>query len=266
MTCNNTENGWNADAAYPAGRPGKRILIILHQQHSTPGHIGLQLRQRGYVLDQRRPALGDPLPEDLDPYAGIVLFGGPMSVNDPYPWIRTEIDLIGRALAADKPILGICLGAQLMAVQLGATVACHRKGLSEMGYYPMRPTPLGARILPWPSHVYHWHSEGFDLPAGAELLASGQMFPNQAFRYGQRAFAVQFHPEVTHDMMSSWTRMGADRLSQPGAQPAHAHLAGWTRHDPQVRRWLTRFLDLWLHGTHADTTLSSPLTADIITI
>lgn len=169
-----------------------------------------------------------------------------MSANDEFPWIRREIDFVGMVMAADKPLLGVCLGAQLMAVQLGARVARHGEGLSEIGYYPVRPTVVGEDVLPWPSHVYHWHSEGFDLPSGAQLLACGDVFPNQAFRHGRCAYGIQFHPEVTHEMMCRWTTRGAAKLGLPGAQPGEAHFEGWSRYDPAICRWLTGFLDLWL--------------------
>ncbi|MDQ0503456.1 GMP synthase (glutamine-hydrolyzing) [Xanthobacter agilis] len=222
------------------------ILIVVHQAHSTPGRIGERLERRGYRLDVRRPALGDPLPDALSSYAGAVVFGGPMSVNDDLPFIRAEIDFIDRALKAQTPLLGICLGGQMMAKALGARVSPHREGTCEIGYYPLAATDTGAALLPWPSHVYHWHSEGFELPRGADLLATGEVFPNQAFRYGASAYALQFHPEVTREMMCLWTVRGAHNLTKRGAQPGEAHLQGWGRYDAAVCRWLDGFLDMWL--------------------
>lgn len=233
---------------HKAAKHGKSsdILVVVHQAHSSAGRIGERLEKRGYKLDVRRPALGDKLPETLDNHAGVAVFGGPMSVNDPLPFIRTEINLIEKTLTARKPLLGICLGAQMMARALGAQVRPHDEGESEIGYYPLAPTQAGSAMLPWPSHVYHWHSEGFDLPHGAELLATGSTFPNQAFRYDSTAYGLQFHPEVTRDMMKLWTERGADHLTRPGAQPVMAHLEGWARYDSAVCRWLDAFLDQWL--------------------
>jgi len=227
------------------------ILIVVHQAHSTPGRIGERLERRGYRLDVRRPALGDPLPGSLESYAGAVVFGGPMSANDDRPFIRAEIDFIAQALKEEAPVLGICLGAQMMAKALGAQVSPHHEGTCEIGYYPLAATDQGAALLPWPSHVYHWHSEGFELPPGAELLARGEVFPNQAFRYGESAFGLQFHPEVTREMMCLWTVRGAHNLSKRGAQPGEAHLAGWSRYDAAVCRWLDGFLDVWLKAERA---------------
>ena len=154
------------------------ILIVLHQEHSTPGRVGNALRQRGYPLDIRRPRFGDPLPETMADHAGAVIFGGPMSANDEDDRSsRQEIDWIAVPLKEQKPFLGICLGAQMLARHLGGPVFCHADGQVEVGYYPIRPTAAGRAVCdPWPDYVYQWHREGFDLPPGAELLAEGDTF------------------------------------------------------------------------------------------
>ena len=108
---------------------------------------------------------------------------------------------------------------------LGGKVFPHPDGHAEIGYYPIRPTSAGLAVVnPWPEQVYQWHREGFDLPSGAELLASGDMFAVQAFRYG-RSYALQFHPDVTSLMMHKWTTLGHLRLELPGAKPYAAHFA-----------------------------------------
>jgi len=170
------------------------ILIILHQEHSTPGRLGNALRQLGYRLDVRRPRFGEKLPPTMAEHDGAIVFGGPMSANDEDDFIRREIDWIGVPLREDKPFLGICLGAQMFARQLGGRVFKHPHGHAEIGYYLVRPTAAGlAMVETWPECVYQWHREGFDLPPGAELLAEGDTFEVQAIRSG-RAFALQFHP------------------------------------------------------------------------
>lgn len=219
----------------------RTLLVVLHQERSTPGRVGERLKARGFALDVRRPALGDPLPDTFANHAGLLVFGGPMSANDDSDFIRAETRLMERALAADLPTLGICLGAQILARALGGQVAPHAEGICEMGYYPLQATAAGAALMPWPGHVYHWHTEGFDVPAGAELLATGTVFPNQAFRAGA-AYGVQFHPEVTREMMVTWIERGAHRFSRKGAQPGEAHLAGWALHDGAVVSWLDAFL------------------------
>ena len=145
-----------------------------------------------------------------------------------------------------RPFLGICLGAQLLARHLGAKVAPHPEGRAQIGYYPIRPTAAGRAICPdWPDHVYHWHREGFDLPAGSELLAEGSDFPNEAFRF-DNAFGFRFHPDVTTAMMHRWTMRGHERLALPGARPRHHHFSDRAVHDMAERAWLKAFLDGWL--------------------
>jgi GMP synthase (glutamine-hydrolysing) len=231
-------------------QPPSKILIILHQEHSTPGRVGRLLQAHGWTLDIRRPRFDEPLPATMEQHAGAVIFGGPMSANDGDDYIRREIDWINVPLAEGKPFLGICLGAQMLSKTLGQRVYTHADGRVEIGYYPIRATPdmmalcgrCEARI---PTHVYHWHREGFDLPPGGTLLADGDDFPVQAFRYGSAACGIQFHPEVTYAMMCRWTTRAADRMTAPGARARHLHLDDWFQYDGAVAHWIDRFLRLW---------------------
>ena len=212
----------------------RRVLIVLHQENSTPGRVGLALRARGFTLDIRRPRFGDPLPHTMAEHAGAVIFGGPMSANDTDAFVHREIDWVGVALAEDAPLLGICLGAQMMIRHLGGTVSPHGEGCAEIGYYPIRPTEDGRELMAWPNKVYQWHREGFDIPSGATLLAKGDLFPNQAFRIGPAAYGIQFHPELTLAMMHRWTVKGAERMKLPGAQNRRDHFAGRALYDPSL--------------------------------
>jgi GMP synthase (glutamine-hydrolysing) len=223
------------------------VLFVLHQEHSTPGRVAHILKSRGYPFDIRRPRLGDPLPDSLEHHAGAVVFGGPNSANDEEEFIRREIDWLKVPLHEEKPYLGICLGAQILARHLGASVYCHRDGQVEIGYYPLRVTGAARELCAaWPDHVYQWHREGFDLPRGAQLLAEGDAFPVQAFRWGPCAYAVQFHPEVTHAMMCRWTTRGAARMELPGAQKRPAHFEGRALYDLAIRTWLEAFIEQWV--------------------
>ncbi len=207
----------------------------------------------GYRTDIRRPACGDRLPESMDDHAGAVVFGGPMSANDDHEdFIRAELDWIPRVIDSGKPFLGICLGAQLLSRALGATVSTHPEGIYEIGYFPVRATGAGRAVFDPEMRVFQWHKEGFELPAGAELLAEGDAYPIQAYRYGSNAYAIQFHPEVTEAMNRQWARRGARRRSEPGAQPAEEQFRDRRRYDPQVEQWLDRFLLLWLNSGAAD--------------
>ncbi|NVK35591.1 MAG: glutamine amidotransferase [Rhodobacteraceae bacterium] len=223
-----------------------RILVVLHQEHSSPGKVGRELVRRGYKLDIRKPRFGDALPATMDDHAGAVIFGGPMSANDPDAFVKKEIDWIDVPLREEKPFLGVCLGAQMMVKSLGGSVAPHGDGLVEIGYYPLEPTEIGAQMMTWPKRVYQWHREGFDLPSGCVQLATGKTYENQAIQYGKKAFGLQFHPELTHSMMVRWTTRGAPRMELPGAQNRADHFAGRFIYEQVVDEWLSRFLDQWL--------------------
>lgn len=225
----------------------KPVLIIVHQEHSSPGRVGQVLEKLGYPLDIRRPRFGDPLPETMEEHSAAVIFGGPQSANDTDDFLKSETDFIGVPLKEKKPFLGVCLGAQMMARHLGARVWPHPHGHAEVGYYPIRPTAAGFEICPeWPDHVYQWHREGFDLPADGELLAEGDgAFAVQAFRYGT-GYGIQFHPEVTHAMMYRWLVRGAHRMTLPGAKQRAEHIADRAVHDLASRNWLAAFIYHWI--------------------
>ena len=222
---------------------GRPVLIVLHQETSTPGRVGQVLQRHGVQLDIRRPVLGDALPESLEAHRGAIVFGGPPSANDADDYIKAEIEWLKVPLAEERPLLGICLGAQMLAKHLGAGVASHPEGFAEVGYYPLRVTPHGRQVLRlWPDMVYQWHREGFDLPRGARLLAEGDWYPNQAFQYGPAAYGVQFHAELTLAMMHRWTTKGHQRLRLPGAQARRAHFDGRGIYDAPILKWLEAFL------------------------
>ena len=225
--------------------PGpKPILIVLHQETSSPGRVGQQLERMGFPLDIRRPPLGDALPDTMEAHSGAVVFGGPMSANDEADHVRVETDWMAVPLAENKPLLGICLGAQMLVNHLGGRVEGRQDGLVEIGWYPLRPTEAGAALMDWPDMIYQFHREGFSLPSGAVRLAEGDTYENQAFRYGDNAWGVQFHAELTQVMMQRWVTRGAHRFTLPGSQVGRDHLRGRLLYDRPVLAWLQSFLDL----------------------
>ena len=225
----------------------KSVVVVLHQPHSNPGHVGQWLRMRGYRLDVRRPRYGDPLPETLAHHAGAVIFGGPMSANDPDDYIKIETDWIGVALREKRPFLGICLGAQMLARHLGARVYEHPEQHVEIGYHAISPTSHARQFGGWPERVYQWHREGFDRPHGATVLATADgRFEKQAIVYGGTAVGVQFHPEITYAMVNRWSGNNPQRLTLPGAQDRPSQLSDHLAHGPAVRRWLDSFMPRWL--------------------
>jgi GMP synthase (glutamine-hydrolysing) len=239
------------------------VLVVLHQEHSSPGRVGQMLVEKGFPLDIRRPVLGDPLPESLSAHSGAVIFGGPMSANDPDPFVKKETDWIAVPLKEGKPFLGICLGAQMMVRHLGGTVAAHKDGLAEIGWYPLQTTEHGRLLMPqWPRMVYHFHREGFSLPHGASLLAEGDTYANQAIRYGENAWGIQFHAELTRAMMQRWVVRGEHRFIMPNAQKGSEHLEGRMIFDAPLRQWLWNFLDIVFERQNADNNLAEPVTEE----
>ncbi len=197
---------------------------------------------------------GDSLPPveggRLEGFAASVVFGGPMSATDGanHPFLHAETAWVREQLAADAPILGICLGAQIMARALGAAVYEHPEGKCEVGYHPIRPAATGCSLFPEPFHAYQWHREGFDLPPAARLLAKGELFENQAFAFGKRAFGVQFHPEMTPETLERWVTNEKSQpyFARPEVPEPDRQRTDAGRHDPRVHRWLDGFLDRWV--------------------
>lgn len=227
----------------------KNILIILHQETSSAGRVGQMLVKKGCTLDIRRPRFGDPLPETMDEHKGAIIFGGPMSANDPDDFVKAEIDWCGVPLRDKTPFLGICLGAQMLVKHLGGNVYQHADGMAEVGYYPIQDLRKNAHneVMPIaPDYIYQWHREGFTVPSGANLLMRGEMFENQAISVGNNAFGIQFHTELTFAMLYRWLVKGVERTKMPGAQTRAQHLEGRLIYDAAIRTWLDTFLDNWL--------------------
>ena len=241
------------DARSPSMHPAlprKPVLIIVHQVHSNPGHVGQWFVRNGHALDIRRHYDGDPLPSTLADHCGAVIFGGPQSANDSLGFIRREIDWIGVPLREGKPFFGICLGAQMLAQHLGAKVDHCSNGTVEIGYHPVRPTQAGEPVLgPLPAKVFQWHREGYELPKDATLLVTSDgPYPNQAFSFGASgaAVGVQFHPEITYVQVNRWSGGNPMRLLMRGAMLRQMQLETHLMQAPQVHAWLDQFLRRWV--------------------
>ncbi|MCP5155464.1 MAG: glutamine amidotransferase [Ectothiorhodospiraceae bacterium] len=221
-----------------------RALLISHIDDGQEDGVSTHLAARGWRLDRVSPYLGQSLPPPGDPYALAVVYGGAESANDEHlAHIRAEIAWIREWVHGGRPFLGLCLGAQLLARALGARVARHGEGRHEIGYVAVEDTGVEPGFVPAGFRVYHWHNEGFELPAGAELLVRGDTFPNQAYRFGEAAFGLQFHPEVTWPMVERWMGVAGHMLAAPGADPAHRQRDDDAAHGPAMRAWLAEFLD-----------------------
>jgi GMP synthase-like glutamine amidotransferase len=192
-------------------------LIVQHLEPEAPYAIGDALTDAGVVTDVRRVYEGEPLPSDLADFTGLVIMGGPMSAlsDDGFPSRRAEIALLDDALSRGLPTLGVCLGAQLLALAAGGVVHAGPTG-PEIGWGPVSLTdqadedPLLAGLPPTLT-VLHWHGDTFELPPGAIHLAASARYRNQAFGIAARAWGFQFHLEVDHRAVAAFVgAFGAD--------------------------------------------------------
>ena len=156
----------------------KKVLFILHQKTSVSGDVGKKFKQRGFVAEIVRPPLGDILPNNLSKYSAVVIFGGPMSVNDDEEFIKNEIKWMKNVIDSKIPFLGICLGAQILAKYLGCEVVKNKNDLAEIGFFEIKPVGEGNQIFKNQNIFYQFHTEGFELPTTCQLLAKGDIFKN----------------------------------------------------------------------------------------
>ncbi|OGQ51990.1 MAG: hypothetical protein A3J24_12560 [Deltaproteobacteria bacterium RIFCSPLOWO2_02_FULL_53_8] len=228
------------------------ILVIQHVESEGLGIISSLLNVTGHTVDIVRVFKGDGVPRNILGYRGLIVLGGPMGVyeQETYPFLGAEIALIESALKADVPMLGICLGAQLLARAAGAKV--YKGGAKEIGWYKVRQTPAGAAerlLLGFPEEytVFQWHGDTFDVPSGAVNLASSALFPNQFIKVGSCAYGIQFHLEVTEPMVAQWLKLNAAEVVAAGIDVG-AVIEQTPLNIPAIHRlgrsMLTRFLRL----------------------
>jgi GMP synthase-like glutamine amidotransferase len=207
-----------------------RIHYLQHVASEGPGSIRQWAEGRGHLLTSTPLYRGETLP-DVKGFDWLVVMGGPMSANNEsaHPWLVAEKKLIGRAIAGQKVVLGICLGAQLIANVLGATV--YKNRCAEIGWFPVRLTRAAAGsevfgFLPEIVRVFHWHGETFDLPPGATHIAESEACANQAFVHGSRVIGIQFHPESTRESVEGILgQSAADLVPGPFVQSRREVLA-----------------------------------------
>ena len=227
----------------------KKVLYVLHQKTSVAGDVGNKFRERGYLEEIVRPPLGDKLPTDLSKYSAIVIFGGPMSVNDDDQFIKDEIKWMKKVIQSKIPFLGICLGAQILAKYLGCDVMKNENDLAEIGFYEIKPVGEGDHIFRNQNIFYQFHTEGFEVPQGCHLLARGDVFKNQAFRY-ENCYALQFHPEVNFFVHLRWLFLILIKkpkvLFLNGSQNLFYQLYLRFKYNKSVSIWLDSFLDNYL--------------------
>jgi GMP synthase (glutamine-hydrolysing) len=205
----------------------RTALILQHTPIERGGLFEIMLAEREWAVDVRPLFSGTRLPEALKDYGMVLVLGGPMSANDEadYPFLKEEIPFIRKAMKIGHPVLGICLGAQLMAKALGASV--YPGPHKEIGWYWVNQTPsartdpLFCLLDPY-FLVFQWHGETFDLPVEALCLVGNQNYPTQAFRYGSLAYGLQFHLEITRPMLKTWLSSWAAEIKDAKPQPVTA--------------------------------------------
>ena len=202
------------------------VAIFRHFPIEGPGYFATFLERHGIPWQLIRIDAGDAVPSDISAFSGLAFMGGPMSVNDELPWIAPVLALIRAAQMVDMPVLGHCLGGQLMAKALGGTVS--RNAIKEIGWGDVTVAD-DADAVRWFGHAapafrsFHWHGETFSIPPGARRLLSSTHCVHQAFSLGN-SLGMQCHIEMTPEMIDSWCESGAREIARssdsPGVQQA----------------------------------------------
>ncbi len=201
----------------------KQITVLQHLEGEGLGTLEPILSRAGISIRSIRVFEGEKVPDSLGASGGLIVLGGSYGVyeSEKYPFLLDEIRLIESALGENKPILGICLGSQLLASALGTKV--YKSGRQEIGWHPVALSEAAKTDVLFGDTenrfaAYHWHGDAFDLPAGAVSLASSRLTEHQAFRYGDKFYGILFHPEATTEIISSMTEDFAEEAAEAGIE------------------------------------------------
>ncbi len=231
----------------------KQVIIFRFANIEGPGFLATFLDKQGISWQLVKVDQGEALPETIADYSGVVLMGGPMSVNDDLPWIAPVLQLIREAVATDIPVLGHCLGGQLISKALGASV--DKNPVKEIGWGSLMVS-RNETAQYWLGDIetfngFHWHGETFSLPEQAVHLLSSQYCENQAYAIGKH-LALQCHIEMTPEMVQNWCEAGAEELRQsaasPAVQQAEAMLENLPLHCFFLNKVAARIYGQWIKG------------------
>jgi GMP synthase (glutamine-hydrolysing) len=233
----------------------RRLLVFQHVSFEILGTLHPLLKARGFRIRYANFGRHPHARPEVDRYNGLVVLGGPMNVDDVerHPHLAVEVELIQQAIDQGLPVLGICLGAQLIAKALGARV--HANGGKEIGWYDVSPTPATKddplfRDFDEVEKIFQWHGDVFELPAGAVHLATSQRCSHQAFRYGTNVYGLQFHLEVDEPLIERWLTIPAHcaELNEEQIEPAtirHETAQYLPRAHTMSEQVFSRFIDLF---------------------
>lgn len=218
------------------------ILIFQHSPHGGALRLGEKLRGYGPNLKVVRIDLGEPVPEDLSDVDGIITTGGPQRPDDDsQPWMAAEMALLKEAHEVELPVVGICLGSQILGRALGGTTGLLDDGKIELGWHELRLNHIGREDplhggFAWNSMQFHWHSYQLtELPPGAQVLASSDVCKVQAWSMGLRTYGFQYHPEVYRESIEQWAADEPQDLTDAGVtleqlrEDTEKHFAGFER-------------------------------------
>jgi len=227
--------------------PVNRYLFVKHSPNWNVDRCTRWMQTNKKIVDWCYPVDEDPFP-DPSAYTGVIIFGGANSANDcsEHEWVRRELRFVEGCLEHNTGLFGICLGAQILARALGATVQPHDKELREVGFCRVDPVDTSNAFLTSPLTVMQWHSEGFDLPPGTQRIAKGDDFPNQAYQLNERVLGVQFHPEVNSDVLAIWHERNKTRENGVlNDEQRRVMMVDSHRHEDDISRWLDGFMHRW---------------------
>ena len=229
------------------------VAIFRHSPTEGPGYFAIALERRGLPWRLVRIDAGEPIPSDPRQFSGIAFMGGPMSVNDPLSWIAPVLQLIRAAVREDVPVIGHCLGGQLIALALGGQVT--RSPIKEIGWGEVTVADsdearawFGSEVRAFAS--FHWHGETFSVPSGGKLLLSSPYCSNQAFTLGKH-LGMQCHIEMTAELIESWCRSGAQEIADspgPAVQSADAMQEVLDARLARLHAIADRVYERWMEG------------------
>lgn len=234
----------------------KPVVVFRHARTEGAGYLGTFLEQNNIPWQEVRIDLGETLPVSAKDFSGLVFMGGPMSVNDDLPWIPPALDLIREAAQSDIPVLGHCLGGQLMSKALGGVVS--KNSVKEIGWGEVRvsDTPEAKK---WFGNVqnflsFHWHGETFSLPQGVTHVLASEYCANQAWSMGKH-LAFQCHVEMTEEMVKIWCDTGAEEVQTcvgfPSVQTKETMQQNLAKRVADLNQVAKNIYQVWVQGLAA---------------